>query len=299
MRILVGTLYTIENEIGECLAALHRQTYPAYDHFIVEGLPDRDAHDALYGRFMKLADDYDLFLKLDADMVIENEFLFEQIVGVFRSNNHIDMFTIPVYDYFSRQFILGLHTFRNTVTWQLRDDVFTDKHNVHRTRIFVDQGPLTPAAIHCPNPSPFQSFHLGIHRGVKIRVALQRPVQLRNYLLTHVSSIDYTWKNFLREEDTNLGFASLAAELSIQGQFTEKHIPYSNQYAESEFTNEYANWDLMSIRKTVGRMRVKNRMRYPLLMIAPAISNVFYPAVRKVIPARVRAWFVGRLDSMT
>jgi len=35
MKILVGTLHVIENELDDCLAAIRAQTHPAHDLFVI------------------------------------------------------------------------------------------------------------------------------------------------------------------------------------------------------------------------------------------------------------------------
>ena len=86
MRILVGTLYTIENEFDECVASINRQSHSDFEHFILENLPNKHAHDTLYRTFMERSGDFVLLIKVDADMVIEDEDLFAKIVDKFRVN---------------------------------------------------------------------------------------------------------------------------------------------------------------------------------------------------------------------
>jgi len=101
MKLLVGTLYTIENEFQDCLASLDRQTLRDFDHFVIQGVPNRQAHDQLYERFMNNAGEYDFFIKLDADMVIRSQHLFANIVTEFEQRPQIDLLTILVHDYFT------------------------------------------------------------------------------------------------------------------------------------------------------------------------------------------------------
>ena len=60
MRILVGTLYTIENELEECLAAIKSQTHPDFESFVLQDLPKETACATLYRNFMDRADQFDL-----------------------------------------------------------------------------------------------------------------------------------------------------------------------------------------------------------------------------------------------
>ena len=128
MRILVGTLKTIENEYQECLSALAEQTHRDFEHFVIENQPEQKAHNLLYSRFMENAADFQLFLKLDADMVIADRNLFNQIIAKFKTRQDMDLLTILVHDFFSDRLISGLHTFRNTVTWRKQES----KHRVNK-----------------------------------------------------------------------------------------------------------------------------------------------------------------------
>ena len=139
MRILVGTLYSIENEFEECLEGIRQQTYRDFEHFVIQGLPKREAHDALYGTFMTRANEFGLFMKVDADMVITNRDLFARIVDTFRQSPNTDVFTIEVYDFFTNRLIDGMHTFRSTVRWQKRENaIFTDRHSIPPERQLYD-----------------------------------------------------------------------------------------------------------------------------------------------------------------
>jgi hypothetical protein len=80
MRILAGTLYTIENEFEDCCRSIRNQTYKNYDHLVIRNLPKKEAHNNLYQAFVDEADRYDLLVKIDADMVLCDENLFERIV---------------------------------------------------------------------------------------------------------------------------------------------------------------------------------------------------------------------------
>jgi hypothetical protein len=264
MQILVGTLYTIENEFDECVAALGRQTLQSFDHFVIQGVPNREAHDQLYQRFMNNAQEYDLFIKLDADMIIISEQLFSSIVDRFEHEANMDLLTIMVQDFFTGRLIQGLHTFRSTVQWSQRaDDVFTDAHSIPRNRTVVDDNDLAPAAYHCKNPSDFQAFHYGLHRGVKVRQALlvskKQPVQL----VTRLQEIVDIWNRYKQLGDRRLGLAALGAELGIRGDFTSDHINYTNPYAAQVYEERYSGWDEETIQREVRRLRLRNLLRMP------------------------------------
>jgi len=104
-RILVGTLYAGENEFEECLASIKRQTYRGWSHFVIRDLPKQEAHKKLYQTFMNRADEFDLFIKVDSDMVIENENLFKGIAARFKGDPSLEQLSIAVKDFFTDQLI--------------------------------------------------------------------------------------------------------------------------------------------------------------------------------------------------
>ena len=118
MRILVGTLYTIENEFEECVSSIRRQTYPNFKHIVIKNLPLKEAHDTLYQTFVDRSDEFDLLIKVDADMVVPDEEFFTKIVSKFRQNEWLELLQVHCYDYFSDRLIAGLNTYRNSMRWE-------------------------------------------------------------------------------------------------------------------------------------------------------------------------------------
>lgn len=253
MRILVGTLRTIENEFGACVDAIRRQTLPPVDHFVIENLPNVAAHRALYRRFMAEAGDCDLFIKVDADMVVEDPRFFENVADRFRLNPSMGAMLIAVHDFFSDRLIDALHIYRSDTAWPLDDEnVFVDPCPLPPQRVIHDTTDLAPAAVHSPDPSPFQAFHFGLHKGVKIRAALaqgRRPAGLE-----HCENLEHTWRHFLRRGDERLGLACLGGELALRGEFEPQHVDYHHPYTHEVFSR-YATADAAHLRRLVRRMR--------------------------------------------
>lgn len=53
MKVLVGTLYSGENEFSECKESLEKQTHKGFEHLIIENLPKKEAHHKLFSTFME------------------------------------------------------------------------------------------------------------------------------------------------------------------------------------------------------------------------------------------------------
>lgn len=217
-RVLVGTLYCGENEFKALEASLQEQTYSHWEHIVYKNLPNKEAHDRLYRTFMEEQDDFDLFLKLDADMVFRTSEGLRRIVDLFWETDELDHLTLAVRDWYSDSLIEGLHTFSDRVRWDTGDE-----------SRFVDPSPTipgqkrklwsapAPVVDHSPDPSPFQSFRFGVHRGLKV---LQPERWRLRYRQTRMqwTLLKQCWNHFLRSEDRRLGLAVLGAHLTINGE---------------------------------------------------------------------------------
>lgn len=242
MRIFVGTLKTIENEFEECRVAIRRQSHRDFEHFVFEGLPNKQAHDILYRSFMERADEFDLLVKVDADMVIEDRHLFAKIVRRFEENPTLKDLEIAVHDFFSDRLVWGMHAYRNTVEWSVSEEnLFVDACPVAPHEHVHDATDLAPAAVHCKNPTPFQAFHFGVQRALKVT----QPGRTRKdpaHVRYHWSVMERTRKRFLETRDPRRGFAVLGAKLGYQGRFLPSHLDYSDPYLRERF-EEYADLD--------------------------------------------------------
>lgn len=259
MRIYVGTLYTIENEIQYCIDSIKEQNYQNFQHSIFKGLPMDEAHDALYGDFISKGEEFDLLVKVDADMVIANRSLFSEIVSKFREDPSLERLSIAVHDWFSTRLILGMNVYSNIIRWQRSDDdLFTDSMKCDPQRTLYDWTDLAPAAVHCRNPSRFQAFHYGLHRGLKI-IQAGRPSDQRLHwrMRTHWENMDYTYHHFLSSRDARLGYAIIGYELSLAGLFKPEHVSYSDPFAAKVF-KDYEELDLTGIEREIARLRGRN-----------------------------------------
>nr|WP_281720365.1 hypothetical protein [Nitrosomonas nitrosa] len=271
-RILVGTLRSIENEFESCCEALRQQSLQTFEHFVISGLPKLEAHDALFHAFMARSHEFDMFLKLDADMVLTRPTMLAELSACFSEDKGLQLLTVGVHDFFSARLVNGLHMFRSDVRWNPRGDVlFTDVNEVDKFRTRLDFDVLAPAALHCPNPSPFQAFHYGLHRGLKIRAALSEGRS--TYVQIHLANVDALWANFKRVGDRRLGLAALAVELALRGDFDHDDISYTNPRAESIFSVRFAHLSQRSLYVNTVRLKTMNRIRNPRLVLARIAGN--------------------------
>jgi hypothetical protein len=256
MKLLVGTLYTIEEEFDDCCASIRRQTYGDYEHLIVRNLPKKAAHDMLYGTFMERAGEFSLLVKVDADMVIPNPLLFEKIVDAFRADTELDRLLIAVQDFFTDRLMIGMNVCRNTVRWNVTGDhLFTDMSHqpgtVRKTRKDFTQ--LAPAAVHCPKPGPYQSFHFGFHRAMKSVGSLDHWTVLYDVIA-----------HFERNPDARLACAILGANAVFSGRFTAEQISYTDDTLRRHFDRTVGEMTDAEIVGRAARSKLVRLSRLPL-----------------------------------
>lgn len=168
MKVLVLTLESGEGEAFESAESVKRQDYEC-SHVVFSGYSNKAAHDKLYQHIMDHYDSYDIFIKLDADMVFETTSVVQTIVKQFRSDSNLDWLSVQVFDYFTDTYIWGMHVFSNRCSWSISSDaVFVDpapKFPGNRLRVAT----LPGAEIsHCKSPTDLQAKLFGYHRALKV-----------------------------------------------------------------------------------------------------------------------------------
>jgi hypothetical protein len=250
MKLFVGTLYSGENEFEECLDSIQKQQYKNFDHYVFKNLPNKEAHATLFQSFLDKTDEYDVLVKVDADMVLTNEAIFGYIVEKLETNDWIEIFSIAVLDFFTDQLIWGLDTYRNTVRWDFsKETLFVDYPEVTKERICKDDKEWAPAAIHCKNPSLLQAFHYGVHRGLKSLEPGRGD--------KHWDLLDQVWINFQRTQDVRIGFACLGRELVYRGLFGISDLDYTRSKVK-EVLDEYVSFDVVRLNNEIRKVKLLN-----------------------------------------
>jgi hypothetical protein len=230
MKILVGILHTIENEFQACLKAIHEQTQPPFDIFFISNRPNKEAHDELYKTFMDRAVEVDLFIKIDADMVLTRATFFAEIIEHFIQRPDLGHLTIAVHDWMTDRSVMGLHVFRSNHRWIIgRESYFVDTLDTTKDAE-KDRENLAPAAIHCGDPSVFQAFHFGLHKAVKFAQITREAIDYsqRETHWRHFKSLD---RHSQRNRDRRLALARAGFIHALANRFDSRHVDYS--FAES------------------------------------------------------------------
>jgi hypothetical protein len=168
-RIFVGTLACGEAERDECRAAVAAQTGVVVTHQMIEGLPELEAHNALWEAWSKVRTSHDLFVKIDADTILIRTTALAEIAALF-ADPEVTGAQILLHDYFTNRLIAGLNAFSGKVAFKAGTDrLFTDRVDTGHKKVLKGEAVqyLAPIGWHCRNPHPRQAFHFGLHRAYK------------------------------------------------------------------------------------------------------------------------------------
>ena len=298
MRILIGTMYCGEPEFEQGKASLRRQSHTQWEQFVIKDLPNKTAHETLYRGFMDRAETCDLFLKLDADMVFEEENKLQDIVSYFAKHSNLDGISIPVQDFFTNSLIHGLHVYRSHVTWPISEEpVFVDPVPVAPNRFRMGIEELAPAVSHCKNPTLYSAFHYGMHRGVKAMESLRRERDPSLNAGYYFESIHRTHQHFQSNPQSTLAMSLLGFEEAIAQGWTSLNVDYQNEFVQ-QTAGKYAGHSpqemgtqihAMQDRSPIG-MADRNRLidlyqaNLKLSMSRPSIASRLAQWISKWIP---------------
>ncbi len=273
MKILVGMLVTIENEYNDCLESIKAQTFVDYDIYEIRNKPKYIAHNLLYQYFMNNKQRYDLMIHIAPDMVIVDNNLFRDIVNEFENKYELDRLFIPTFDHFAGENLGGVNVYRNTVQWDLnKDNYFTDR--VHKDYSIRENrkwkiSEERPLICHCPNPSNYQAFHLGLHRSIK---AFQFGRRNKIYLKSHWMMFNNIKRNYLLKKDRRLLLALAAARYVISNKLDDTYINYENQntykiYEEINLMNDDQLYDYAINNIYMRMLTIFGKYSYYLIML--------------------------------
>jgi hypothetical protein len=171
-RVFVGTMYCGEGDYSKCLEAIAAQDGVVIKHISISDLPEKDAHNKLWQSWRDVKQDFDMFVKIDADTVLTHRTVLLEFWKMMQKNPRITGIQAPLLDYFTDGHINGLNCFSPKVTFRdSADELFCDRQvDIDHDIVIKSEGvppPLRPAGFHCYHSSPVQAFHFGLHRALK------------------------------------------------------------------------------------------------------------------------------------
>jgi hypothetical protein len=234
---MVLTMYSGEAEYDRCRESLKRQDYSDWEHVCFENQPNAEAHTALYRMIVNSASRYDLFFKLDADMVLADDQVLADLVRVFEQQPGLDHLVVAVSDWMTRSRIIGAHVFSNRVRWTEHEDrLRVDPDPVFPGAKLVVESPSRDLIFHCDDPTPLQAFHFGAHRALKAVQFDRGPAAFRAYdAWIQWHALGRVWRHYTISGDRRLGLAMLAADMVLRQQLPQTANEYRDEALGAAF----------------------------------------------------------------
>lgn len=169
-RIFVGTLACGEAEFEECCKAIQEQAGVVVTHQVIADKSEYEAHNLLWAAWEIARPMHDLFVKIDADTILNRPTALSEIYGLFRDNNRVTGAQVSLWDYFTDSAINGLNAFSPRVKFRKsKSRLFADHADYGHDIVLKHEATahLAPIGWHAKYPYARQAFHYGFHRLLK------------------------------------------------------------------------------------------------------------------------------------
>lgn len=171
-KVFVGTLHSNEGDFSRCLEALQKQDGIEITHHVVSGRNELDAHNTLWSEWNKAKLTHDIFVKVDADIVLTSNTVLHDIARCFIANPTATGLQAPLHDYMTDSLIHGLNAYTSKVEFTVSvDSLYCDRAMTIGNDQIIRQpylpNSLIPAGFHCHHASTLQAFRYGLHRVLK------------------------------------------------------------------------------------------------------------------------------------
>ena len=292
-RVLVLTLNSGENELSSSLDMLKMQSYKKWEQIVFSNMSNREAHDTLYSCIMTHTNNYDIFIKLDADMVLKDRYSLEKIVEFFECNPEVDQANFSVFDTMSGLDIMGVLVFTNKAYWPKSEETLFVDHTpiIPGKRLLVWDTPA-PVALHCPNPHWFQSFHYGVHRALKATQRGRKKRWIQSALQWHL--LMRVWKHYQRSKDRNRAFFLLGVLSVLKHDVDSSANEYNNQSLIKKY-EEYITWSIQDI-----NLLLSHHLLAAYIYINHLLYLALWPKIMEYkIRSRVRTWYMRTKNKCT
>jgi hypothetical protein len=167
-KLLILTLSTGEAALPVQQEQLASQTFQDFEHEIIAGLGNKEAHDRLYRTIMDRAAIHQFFMKLDADMTFRRPSAVEEAIAAAASRPDGQHFVFPIHDFFTDEETLAVHLFRSGVRWRtITDTLFVDPDPPDVKQV-IWRGAPAPFVNHGEVVSDLECFSFGVHKFLKV-----------------------------------------------------------------------------------------------------------------------------------
>jgi hypothetical protein len=220
--IFVGTLFNGEAEFNKHLESISHQVGIKFHHHIIKNLSEHKAHKQLWSDWQENRSKFDLFVKIDADTILNRKSALLEISKLFDDPN-VTAAQIRLKDYYSNSLINGLNAFSPAVKFRNKSKkLFPDRVDYnHKKILFADATQkLEPIGYHCLFPNNRQAFYYGYRRMLK-----------KQYSILKLVAREWT----INQDETRL-WAIRGAQSAKKFIFLNKL--YSSRYTEIFYQNQ-------------------------------------------------------------
>lgn len=202
LNILIITTYSDEAQINLQKELIKSQVNINCEHIIIEGLNKVESQKEFHSTLIKNKNNFDYIIKLDADMVPVDELALSKLVQ-FAIDKKVDRLTMPVFDFFTNTFIMGIHIIKASKVPAI--------HNITENNTDGWIGEMSGERYfytkcryvnHAFNPSLEQSVRYGLHRGLKSK---------KDSLNGQWISLLLLYKNWNKNKIIEIGYAVLGS----------------------------------------------------------------------------------------
>lgn len=280
-RVFIGTLYSGEAELQECKLSIEAQSIQTIKHELISFLPNKEAHDKLYSRFMELNSQYDYFIKLDADMVFRDTKAVEKIIKYFKQRDSLDHLILSVHDFYTNRSVIGVHIFSNRCIWNLEScNIFVDHDPsiVGTKEMYSCANPIDNLVTHAFNQRPEDAASYGAHKTTKI---IQNGIGKYNYpqLANHWNNINQVINNYCVSNNSlcYLAITSFCANLNLWIEHSETVNQDSYKSYSHNTPNQTENVDLF-IHSKLYRIS----LLYRVIRLKKLLNMCLFMCIKKI-----------------
>jgi len=231
-RVFIGTMHFDEGDFDRCVEKIRSQVNVKITHHIIAGMPEKDAHNALGQAWNEVHDDHDMYVKIDADMVLRADDTIWKIWEHFQSDNNVTGIQCPLHDYMSNDMIYGLNCCNSDISFITTHNSLQPERNVeigHKIVLKNVNGQLddelVPVGYHCHFATERQAFRYGVHRALK----------------NHDTDILRVLNAWYKSHDRIRGFALIGAKMSRD--FSAENHNYTDSFFQQMFDEAIATYD--------------------------------------------------------
>lgn len=193
--VLIGVLSAGEPSLPRAMQSIESQDRVACEILHIRGLPSREAHSQLFSSFSSRTSNFDILVKVDADMELLHQGLICALAKTYSRFPSVDQIEVGVDDWLSGEKIWGLNSWRGGTRWKSSSpSTFNDRaQSTARKGIAVlDCG--VPVVLHAAQPTENQCLRYGVRRALK---AAELPS--RSHLRRLIRFVEYATANPSRE----------------------------------------------------------------------------------------------------